>query len=60
MTAATVFVVDDDLSVRKSLRALLESADLEVETFASSEEFLAIYDLEAPGLHAPGRPLAAR
>ena len=44
MTTATVFVVDDDLSVRKSLRALLESADLEVETFASSEDFLATYD----------------
>ena len=37
MAAATVFVVDDNFGVRKSLRALLESADLEVETFASSE-----------------------
>jgi two-component system, LuxR family, response regulator FixJ len=46
---ATVFVVDDNLGVRKSLRALLESAGLAVETYASSEEFLAAYDPEQPG-----------
>jgi len=47
--AATVFVVDDNLGVRKSLRALLESAGLAVETYASGEEFLAVYDPERPG-----------
>jgi two-component system, LuxR family, response regulator FixJ len=47
--AATVFVVDDNLGVRKSLRALLESAGLAVETYASGEEFLAAYDPEHPG-----------
>lgn len=41
---ATVFVVDDNISVCQSLRALLESAGLAVETFTASEEFLAIYD----------------
>jgi two-component system response regulator FixJ len=41
---ATVFVVDDNVSVCQSLRALLESAGLAVETFTTSEEFLAIYD----------------
>jgi two-component system response regulator FixJ len=46
---ATVFVVDDNLGVRKSLRALLESAGLAVETYASGEEFLAAYDPERPG-----------
>jgi FixJ family two-component response regulator len=35
-----VFVVDDDPSVRKALRRLIRSAGLEVETFASAEEFL--------------------
>lgn len=40
----TVFVVDDNASVRKSLSALMESAGLAVETYESSEEFLAIYD----------------
>lgn len=47
--APTVFVVDDNLGVRRSLRALLESAGLAVETFASGEEFLAAYDAERPG-----------
>jgi two-component system response regulator FixJ len=46
---ATVFVVDDNVAVRKSLRALLESAGMAVETYASSEEFLAAYDPERPG-----------
>ena len=46
---ATVFVVDDNVGVRKSLRALLESAGLAVETYASGEEFLAVYDPERPG-----------
>ncbi len=41
---ATVFVVDDNVSVCQSLRALLEAAGLAVETFTASEEFLAAYD----------------
>jgi two-component system response regulator FixJ len=36
-----IFVVDDDASVRKSLRRLLKSAGFEVETFASGAQFLA-------------------
>lgn len=43
-TGPTVFVVDDNAGVRKSLRALFESAGLAVETYATGEEFLAIYD----------------
>jgi two-component system response regulator FixJ len=50
MTAeATVFVVDDNAGVRKSLRALMESAGLAVETYASGEEFLDAYDPERAG-----------
>jgi two-component system, LuxR family, response regulator FixJ len=45
----TVFVVDDNGGVRKSLRALLESAGLAVETYASGEQFLAAYNPEHPG-----------
>jgi RNA polymerase sigma factor (sigma-70 family) len=37
---ATVYVVDDDTSVRRSLRRLLRSANYRVEDFASAEEFL--------------------
>ncbi len=37
---ATVFVVDDDDAVRTSLRLLLKSVGLPVETFASAQEFV--------------------
>jgi FixJ family two-component response regulator len=36
----TVFVVDDDVSVRESLRLLVESLGWQPETFASAREFL--------------------
>src|SRR5262249_36136691 len=36
----TVFVVDDEASVRKAIARLLCSAGLHVETFASAHEFL--------------------
>jgi len=36
----TVFVVDDDPSVRASIQGLLKSASLRSESFASAEEFL--------------------
>jgi FixJ family two-component response regulator len=36
----TVFIIDDDASVRKSLSRLLRSAGFEVETFATAELFL--------------------
>lgn len=45
----TVFVVDDDPAVRKALSWLIESVDLQVETFASSQEFLDSYTPERPG-----------
>jgi FixJ family two-component response regulator len=35
-----VFVVDDDVSVRESLEALIRSAGWKPETFASAQEFL--------------------
>ena len=39
-SAPTVFVVDDDASVREALKSLLRSVDLQVETFGSAAEFL--------------------
>ena len=56
----TVFVVDDDASVRKSTVRLLRSMGFKSETFASAEEFLArerytgvgclVLDIRMPGL----------
>jgi FixJ family two-component response regulator len=57
---ATVFVVDDDASVREALAGLIRSAGLKVATFASAQEFLArpradvpsclVLDVRLPGL----------
>jgi FixJ family two-component response regulator len=60
-THSTVFVVDDDPSVRKGLARLLKSAGYAVESFASAREFLdrashgesaccAVLDVRMPGL----------
>lgn len=35
-----MFVVDDDYSIRRSLKRLFESAAFNVETFASADDFL--------------------
>ena len=45
----TVFVVDDDQTVRGSLQWLLESLKLNVRTYASAREFLSVYDPMWPG-----------
>jgi len=59
---ATVFVVDDDSSVRKGLKRLLKSTGYGVEAFSSAEAFLAsdsgcdgpaclVLDVQMPGLN---------
>ena len=45
----TVFIVDDDLSVRESLQLLVESEGWRVEAFASGRDFLARPRALAPG-----------
>jgi len=55
-----VFIVDDDLSVRRSTERLIRSAGLKVEAFASAREFLnhrhpegpacLVLDVRMPGL----------
>jgi FixJ family two-component response regulator len=45
----TVFVVDDDASVRRGLERLLRSAGYRAETFASAREFLQRGDPEGAG-----------
>lgn len=44
----TVFVVDDDISVRDSLELLIESADWRPQTFESAKEFLAQAQVVVP------------
>ncbi len=58
--APIVYVVDDDLSVRRSLERLLHSAGFRVETFSSGEDFWAHLPPESPScllldIRMPGR-----
>jgi FixJ family two-component response regulator len=56
-----VFVIDDDESVRKSLKRLLDAADYKTEVFKSASEFLSrsayagpscvVVDVRMPGLN---------
>ena len=39
-TDESVFLIDDDVSVREGLAALLESVGLAVQSFGSAQEFL--------------------
>jgi FixJ family two-component response regulator len=60
MVNPRVFVVDDDRSIRESLSDLIRSAGLNVQTFASAQEFLIsqrpdvpsclVLDVKLPGL----------
>jgi FixJ family two-component response regulator len=62
-TMEMVGVVDDDLSIRRSLRRLLKATGYEAETFASAEEYLLhevfqgpvclVLDVRMPGLKGP-------
>jgi FixJ family two-component response regulator len=45
---STVFVVDDDASVRESLELLIDSAGWQAQTFATANEFLACPRIVAP------------
>jgi len=58
---ASVFVIDDDESVRKSLARLLDAADYKTELFKSAAEFLSrpvhpeascvVVDVQMPGMN---------
>ena len=45
----TIFVIDDDPSVRQSLESLIKSVGWRVRTYGSAQEFLGSGHLEAPG-----------
>src|SRR4029434_9470705 len=67
-TGAVVFVVDDDPSMRDSLRRLITSVGFKVEVFASARAFLdgrrpdapgcLVLDVRLPGLSALALPRA--
>ena len=56
----TVFVVDDDQAMRSSLKWLIESVGMSVETYSSADEFIREYypgragclllDIRMPGM----------
>jgi FixJ family two-component response regulator len=48
-TRETIFLIDDDVSVREGLTGLIESVGLPVQTFGSAAEFLAARRVEANG-----------
>ena len=48
-TDGVVFVVDDDASLRESLKNLMRSVGLRVEAFASAQEFLRSKRPDVPG-----------
>jgi FixJ family two-component response regulator len=48
MEAGTVFVVDDDATIRRALERLVRSVGLEVETYASAKEFLERPPVDGP------------
>jgi FixJ family two-component response regulator len=47
-SVSQIYVVDDDLSVRESVRRLIRSAGLNVKTFATAQETLANLEKERP------------
>ena len=46
---STVFVVDDDPAVRKSLTRLMEQVELPVKDYRNAQEFLQSYTPDVPG-----------
>ena len=57
---ATIFVVDDDPSVRRGVERLLRAVGYRVETYASAEQFMERANLDGPGcivldVRMPGR-----
>ena len=58
-TGPTIFVIDDDESVRRAVGRLIRAAGLNVKTFAAAEDFMRSTGLTAPGclvldVHLPG------
>jgi FixJ family two-component response regulator len=48
VTVATVFIIDDDSSMRRAIHDLVESVGLRARSFGSGEEFLAVKQIVRP------------
>mgnify|MGYP001217483518 CR=1 FL=1 len=48
-STATVFVVEDDADMRESIKRVLDSVSLPVESYADASEFLKAYKPQRPG-----------
>ena len=58
-TTPTVYVVDDDASIRELLSWLMKNSGISVATFANAQHFLKAYRVDSPGclivdLYMPG------
>ena len=63
MTSVTVFIVDDDPGIRRSVGLLLETANIKSDSFTSAEDFLMacgdqpdgclLLDVRMPGMSGP-------
>lgn len=49
MSEPTIFIIDDDSSVRQALTRLLMAAGMNTESFASAKDFLATAKYKVPG-----------
>ena len=49
MSEPTIFIIDDDPSVRKGLTRLVTASGMNVESFATARDFLDSGDLDSPG-----------
>lgn len=49
MSEPTVFIIDDDVSVRRGLTRVVRAAGLDADSFASAEDFLTSGKADGPG-----------
>jgi FixJ family two-component response regulator len=49
MSAATVFIIDDDAGMRQAVQDLVESVGLRAESFATTQSFLGAHRVPGPG-----------
>ena len=51
-----VHIVDDEAKVRDAFSLLLSTAQIELKSYGSAEEYLTFNPLEEPACYSPGQP----